>query len=255
MDIGGKARTLRERRQARSQLAGAPLLVAQLGALEFRNRMVRGDNSAAKNLRLGTVITVAEFLKLLGQMSPLAVLQLCFGHESFDFPIHLLQHADDLDFVQDTLTATGASSELNPILNGVLAGFNRRKRYNRFKFGQYNLELDRLRYATTTSENDSDKLATEVTAGKVSRVKRTIAGNRNRGTSTPWCRFFQRPTGCRRQTCNFVHKCVICASPEHGATGCSVRRSSMVQQHAPNILATIPPERPPNPRHRRGRAG
>ena len=36
-DLGGKARTLRQRKQARSQLAGAPLLVAQLGALEFRN--------------------------------------------------------------------------------------------------------------------------------------------------------------------------------------------------------------------------
>ena len=35
-DLGGKAKSMRQKNQARSQLAGAPLLVAQLGALELR---------------------------------------------------------------------------------------------------------------------------------------------------------------------------------------------------------------------------
>ena len=35
-DLAGKAKTMRQKNQGRSQLAGAPLLVAQLGALELR---------------------------------------------------------------------------------------------------------------------------------------------------------------------------------------------------------------------------
>ena len=70
----------------------------------------------------------------------------------------LLQHADDLDFVQDTLTASGSSLQLNPLLNGVLAGFNRRRRHQRFKYGHRTLEFDRLRFAQTASDLDSDLL-------------------------------------------------------------------------------------------------
>ena len=74
----------------------------------------------------------------------------------------MLQHADDLDFVQDVLCASGDSLEVNPILNGVLAGFNRRRRYSRFKYGHHTMELDRLRFEHTISEKDSDLQATEV---------------------------------------------------------------------------------------------
>ena len=126
---------MKERNQARAQLAGAPLLVAQLDAMEFRNRMVKGDTESLRTLRLGTQTTVAEALKKLSTMPPLTLLQLCYGYEDFDFAAHLLRHADDLDFVQDTLTAVGMSDALNPILNGMLAGFNRR-RFQRFKIGQ-----------------------------------------------------------------------------------------------------------------------
>ena len=36
VDLGAKAKSLREKNQARAMLVGGPLLVAQLGALEFR---------------------------------------------------------------------------------------------------------------------------------------------------------------------------------------------------------------------------
>ena len=56
-DFGGKAKSLKEKNQARTKLVGAPLLVAQLGAMEFRNKMI-GDNSVLRTLRLGTQSTV-----------------------------------------------------------------------------------------------------------------------------------------------------------------------------------------------------
>ena len=152
---------MKERNQARAQLAGAPLLVAQLDAMEFRNRMVKGDTESLRTLRLGTQTTVAEALKKLSTMPPLTLLQLCYGYEDFDFAAHLLRHADDLDFVQDTLTAVGMSDALNPILNGMLAGFNRRRRFQRFKIGHHDLELDRLRYAMTATAQDTDAAPTK----------------------------------------------------------------------------------------------
>ena len=119
-----------------------------------------------QTLRLGTHLSVAEMIKKMGQAPPLAVLRLCYDQKNFDVSDQLLQHADDVDFVQDTLSTTGNSMQLNPVLNGVLAGFNRRRRHNRFKFGDRTLEFDRLRFAETASELDSDLYATEVGTNK-----------------------------------------------------------------------------------------
>ena len=123
---------------------------------------MKGDNEVLSTLSLGQHMSTAEFLKQLGRTPPIAVLQLCFGSRGYNVMDSVLQHADDLDFVQDALSATGDSLELNPVLNGVLAGFNRRRRYNRFKYAHHTLELDRLRFQYTSSEKDSDLQATEV---------------------------------------------------------------------------------------------
>ena len=53
-DLGGKASTLKERNQARSQLAGAPLLVAQVAELELRRKLMEGDAKLVQNLHMGT---------------------------------------------------------------------------------------------------------------------------------------------------------------------------------------------------------
>ena len=76
-DLGGKTSTVKMKNQARSQLAGAPLLVAQLGALELRKRMIQGDPKAMQRYRLGTLTTVAELLNVLGKLPPLSILRLC----------------------------------------------------------------------------------------------------------------------------------------------------------------------------------
>ena len=171
---------MRQKNQARSHLAGAPLLVAQLGAREFRNWMLGGDQQVLSRIRFGSQTTVAEFLKEMTKVPPLALLQLCYGNDVFNTTEYLLQHADDLDFVQDTLMASGDALELNPLLHGVLAGFSRRRRYGRFKYGNNTLALDRLRFGHTISEKDSDLYATEVVkfqSGDKKGKKRTQTSN------------------------------------------------------------------------------
>ena len=93
---------------------------------------------------------------------------------------YAIQHADDLDFVQDNLTTAGSSVELNRVLKGVLAGFNRRRRYRRFKYGHCNLELDRLRFASTASPKDSDLFASEVVSHKDSENEGNTSSRRTR---------------------------------------------------------------------------
>ena len=219
--------------------------------MEFRQKMLDGDNSILKSLRLGTQSTVGEVIKNLGRASPLAVLQLCFGRQEYDFAENLLQHADDLDFAQDTLTAVGESQALNPVLNGVLAGFNRRRRYHRFKIGHHTLELDRLRFATTASPLDSDLLAKEVVKDK---PKLTQPNSTKQRSKINPCLFFQRQFGCRRDPCPFVHKCTICEKPGHGAFDCKARRYRADHEAGTRSTQDEERERPPNPRTRRARA-
>ena len=162
---------------------------------------------------------------------------------------HLLQHGDDLDFVQDVLSATGGSMELNPILNSVLAAFSRRKTYGRYKCGQLNLDFDRLRYANTITPKDSDLQAKEVTQNQESKTD----SNAGQGI----CKFFQQQAGCRfGLTCRFSHSCVICNSADHGAMACVRRSDGNLQdsRHEGPSDNRSRRERPPNPRFRRARA-
>ena len=159
---------------------------------------------------------------------------------------HLLQHADDLDFVQDILTATGNNAELNPILNGVLAGFARRKKYGRFKCGQLNLDFDRLRYANTITPKDSDTA--------------TMEKSRKEKDTKATCHFFSKEAGCSfGTTCRFKHRCFICRGLSHGATNCPTTTRPKAREEyrsggRQENRTTGERERPPNPRTRRQRA-
>ena len=53
-----------------------------------------------------------------------------------------LRQAEDLDFVQEVLTATGKHEALNPLLNAVLDVFSRRRRSGGFKDGPHSLDID-----------------------------------------------------------------------------------------------------------------
>ena len=212
--------------------------------------MMKGNSECLRSLRLGTQMPVAETIKVLGKAPPLAVLKLCYGSKDFDFTEHMLQQADNLDFVQDTLSSTCSSLQLNPILNGVLAGFNRRRRHGRFKYGNQTLEFDRLRFAQTASEKDSDLFATEVVEKKGSSVT-----SQSKDSSMPgaFCKFYQKAGGCNRQPCIYYHKCIICNKRNHGAVNCFSRRRTDRREVTHQETAESQ-EIPPNPRRRRARA-
>ena len=257
-DLGGKAKAMRQKNQARSQLAGAPLLVAQLGALEFRNWLMKGDNQVIPNVRLGQQMTAAEFFKRMSKAPPMALLQLCYGTDGYNFVDSMLQHADDLDFVQDVLCAVGDSLELNPILNGVLAGFNRRRRYQRFKFGHHTLELDRLRFGHTVSEKDSDLHATEI-SGKLSVGKGGKSTRKNEPRYNTVCSYYQRAVGCSFESCRYAHKCSVCYKSGHGAVDCWQRRyqgerEEKTRERRGHAISRKTKDVPPHPRFRRARA-
>ena len=207
--------------------------------------MIKEDEAILKTVRLGSQTPVAELLKTFGRAPPLTMLELCYGRKEFNFSESLLQLADDLDFVQDILSAVGSAHEINPTLNSVQAGFNRRRRLNRFKRGHHNLELDRLRFATTASPLDSDLVAKEVMEEK----KSNLTDLKRPAASEPCC-FFQRRVGCRRKKCPYTHKCVICDVPKHGAIDCPKKRSS---EATPGEELAVT-EQPPDPRRRRARA-
>ena len=135
--------------------------------------------------------------------------------------------------------------ELSPILNGVLAGFSRRKKYGRFKCGQLNLVFDRLIFASTITPKDSDLFATEVTKRQATDPKSL-------------CRQFQKQSASGfGQSCKFSHRCAICNAASHGAFS----RWNREQSHNPrqgeepaSAVRGLRRGRPPNPRFRRDRA-
>ena len=202
VDLGKKASTLKEKIQARMQLVGAPLLTSQIGALEFRERLMKGDNSAVQNLRMGTNTTVAELLKTLGQIPPLSLLHLSNPEFANYTREHVLQINNDLDFVQDVLSAAGKSKRLNPLLHSVLAGFSRRKKSGRSKCGQLNMHFDQLRFADKKTDEDEDLRSKDVLKTQKDKQRNT----------NEICKFYQQPQGCRykKDSCRMSHRCVIC---------------------------------------------
>ena len=213
-DLGVKAKSSQERNTARAMLAAAPLMMAQQGALDLRKRMIEGDSSILSGLRLEDKMTVAQVLSKLKAVPPLTILKLC-NKEVGDFVMdNLLQHSDDLDFVQDVLDLVGLHSALTPTLHTVLAGFSRRKNHGRFKYGQMSIAMDRLIYARLASPKDKDN------RNVIKRKERSKSGN-----CKDLCHHFQRRTGCRDvDGCQFEHSCIICGKKSHGAFCCKARR-------------------------------
>ena len=187
-DLGVKAKTIQERNKARAMLAAAPLMQAQLGALEFRKRMMQGDDSILSTMRLEESMTISQILKKLEAVSPLAILRL-FNKEVGNFVSDsLLQHSDDLDYVQDILDTISSHTALTPTMHAVLEGFSRRRNYGLFKYNDQSVAMDRIRLAYMASPEDKD--------GE-SVMKRNRQSFRGKSRST-W-NFFQRRKGCREE--------------------------------------------------------
>ena len=139
---------------------------------------------------------------------------------------------------------------MNPTLDGILAGFNRRRRFERFKWGQQTLEFDRLRFGQTASDKDSDLFATEFMDRKTNTNDKQGGEKEGDNSAGAICRFYQKPAGCYRRRCTYAHKCIICNRRGHGAVDCeTIRRAS--ERETPRSRQE---ERPPDPRTRRARA-
>ena len=141
----------------------------------------------------------------------------------------------------------------------MLAAFNRRRRYNRFKYGHQSLELDRLKFVHTISKKDSDLHVTEVKdcRGGGKPKKKKTWGSETRYSTT--CSFFQQKGGCFMRSCKYSHKCAVCHRFGHGAIDCYNRRYKDKTENRGSESKRegerrTDRETPPNPRFRRARA-
>ena len=210
-------------------------------------------------LRLNSVMPVSETIRMLGQAPPLAILKLCNRATGEEISSKLVQHLDDLDFVQDVLSVNANHQELNPTMHGVIEGLSRRKTFHRFKHNHRGMYIDRLRFRHTVTPKDSDLETNEVTSkgGKQSSSNQQTEA-KNNYTTQDYCCFFNRARGCRYyNNCFYVHKCIICNRADHGASRCWQRSedgSGQQQSGLDQSGAQSQRDTPPDPRRRRDRA-
>ena len=211
-DLDVKAKSIEDRSKARAMLAAAPLMLAQEGALEFRKRMLEGDASILSTLKLEESTTFSQVLKKLATVPALAILRLC-NKDLGDFVMEsLLQHGEDLDYVQEVLDVASHSA-LTPTMHAVLAGFGRRRTYGRFKNNGGSVAMDRLKFSYLASPKDQfEESRMKINPRSKSRALKGL------------CLHFQRSGGCRKADfCYFEHCCVICGAKSHGAYDCRDR--------------------------------
>ena len=75
-DLSAKAKSVKDRRIARSMLIGSVLLIAQLGALSIRKCLSSGENDALKKVAPSTRGTLAQLQEAASGASPISILQL-----------------------------------------------------------------------------------------------------------------------------------------------------------------------------------
>ena len=69
---------------------------------------------------------------------------------------HLLQHADNLDYLQTLITSLGRRSEINPSMNALVDAIKRRRFKGRLKSQGESVELDTLLLKGTKGDADED---------------------------------------------------------------------------------------------------
>ena len=115
-----------------------------------------------------------------------------------------MQHAVDLDYVQELITSLGKRTELNPSMNAVVEAFMRKRFTGRFKRGEQSVELDTLLHSSSRTTYDADE---------------EVGKKRTDFKSSSLCHFFQNGT-CQYPNCRFQHICGICKSNMHGSNLC-----------------------------------
>ena len=164
-DLSAKTKDVGQRREARAMLIGAVLLIAQLGAHDIRSRLSQGTPGLLKEIlydpRRGTAL---QFIKLLSQAPMLEVMEVICKEKKDVISEKLLQHADDLDYLQNLISSIGRETSINPSMNAVAEAFARRRYTGRFKTTGQSVRLDTMLYRSTKGTTDEDESA--VTAGK-----------------------------------------------------------------------------------------
>ena len=241
-DLSAKAKGLSQRREARAMLIGAVLLIAQIGAHDIRSRLNAGKSGMLKEVMYDTRRgTAAQFVKFLSQAPMLEVMELISKEKKEQVTEKLLQHADDLDYLQTLVTSLGREPALNPSMNAVEEAYARRRFTGRFKTTGQSVRLDTLLYKSTRGTADDDEA--------------TSVKGKPRQPSYRLCFKFQKGE-CRWPSCTFQHKCRTCASTEHGADECPLRNSQRAGTNSSGARSNQQPDttRPPHPRYRRDRA-
>ena len=100
--------------------------------------------------------TAAEFVELLSQATPLAVLILANKRCSNIVDRNIALAAEGLDYSQALLNVIGNKSSINPVMNAVADAFNRRKFAGTFRYGGQSVELDTLLHESSSVPEDSD---------------------------------------------------------------------------------------------------
>ena len=162
MDIAKKAKTLRERRLIRSQLVGAPLLVAQTGLVALRRFLSGGNPGLLEGIRLGDHLSVAEVLNGLGGAPPLTVLKLLYDTGG-DYCVEQFDKVmAELDFVQSVVDLVGKKTELNPPMSAVAEALKPRQLSGAFVSQGHNVNVDALLHGISVNTEDSDLLAPDI---------------------------------------------------------------------------------------------
>ena len=95
---------------------------------------------------------------MLGKLSPLGVVGLVDKWRFDKLSERLLQHAEDLDYVQSFLTLVAGRPDINQPMIAACDAFNRRRLTFRFKQGNQNVESDALLNETTKTSRDDDSV-------------------------------------------------------------------------------------------------
>ena len=254
-DTSRKARTSTLRRTVRSQLAAAPLIIAQVGLQRLRELLDTGDSQALARVHLGEQYTVAEILKVLSKAPPLAVLKLLDRTRADEVCAQAAKVSAELDFTQLVLDLVATKDSLNPSVNAVAEAFRRRFVGGKFASGDHSIQVDSLIYSETSTSTDFDHCATDF---RSPGDKKPTSPGRQRNT----CIDFQRGD-CRWRNCRFDHRCSLCGKWGHGQRDCwqleagnhtarrrTTQRSSTRQR---DNDSSTPAEVPPHPRRRTDR--
>ena len=88
--------------------------------------MTEGDRKILADIKPTAYGTATQFLKALSKAPPLQILEIT-NHQKYKEVLEgILQHEDDLDYLQTLITSSNNEPALNPTMNALNEAFTRR---------------------------------------------------------------------------------------------------------------------------------